>query len=431
MKEYAAGIESAALKLVEIQPATDGASESLATGAATSAGKTGASTALRSATPVPVSFAPPRDEGQPAAATSTDPYLTQAVEEHAAGHIDRTLWARAVTQAGGDNVQAQRIYLRSRATALRVRKREKRAARYANVVESLSAAPDTGFEPPAAAAPASVPTDASKVRRSFIMRNRLRTAMAAGLFAVLGLLVVVVTGVVAVPWGSDTSGLELVAVTTPRFKVFGGAKPAAPAPPAAPAAAQASSSSDFIDRLPALKKEGNWNLFVIYAVDWTRKQPGNADAWKELSQGYLKLRQYGEAQDAATKATQLAPADFLQWQNLGLINVAVQAPMEGLKAFEHAAMLNNRDVVSLVNAGLIYMQSGRIPEARTAFDKALAINTQDVQALCGAASVAQREGRVKDANEMRAQVASLGEGCSDASSVRFAADEPPRGRTGP
>src|SRR4030095_1892291 len=161
MKEYAAGIESAALKLVEIKPASDGASESLAAVASPSAGKIGVSTAPGSATPVPVSFASPRDEAHRSAAPSTDPYLTQAIEEHAAGHIDRTLWARAVTQAGGDHVQAQSIYLRSRATALRVRKREKRAARYANVVESLSAAPDTGFEPPAAAATASVSTDAS------------------------------------------------------------------------------------------------------------------------------------------------------------------------------------------------------------------------------------------------------------------------------
>jgi cytochrome c-type biogenesis protein CcmH/NrfG len=124
----------------------------------------------------------------------------------------------------------------------------------------------------------------------------------------------------------------------------------------------------------------------------------------------------------------------MQWQNLGQINVAVQAPMEGLKAFEHAAMLNDRDVVSLVGAGQIYVQSGRIPEARAAFDKALAVNAQDVQALCGAASVAQREGRAKDANEMRRQVASVAERCSDASgnaTVRVGADELLRGKASP
>ncbi|MEP6943523.1 MAG: hypothetical protein ABI981_11340 [Betaproteobacteria bacterium] len=371
-------------------------------------------------------------------ATDADPFMTQAIEEHAAGHVDRTLWMRAVAQAGGDNAQAKSIYLRSRATALRVRKREKRAARYAGVVEALNAAPDPGFEPRMGEVDTEAPSpDSSHTRRGFIKRNRLRAMMAAGVFAALGVIVVVVTGVVVVPWGGDTSGQDFTSVSAPRFHVFGGGKPSAPAVPVAatvPAAAQTPSGEDYIRKLPALKKEGNWNLFVIYAVEWSRKQPSNADAWKELSQGYLKLRQYGEAQDAATKATQLAPEDFLQWQNLGQINLAVQAPMEALKAFERAAVLNDHDAVSLINAGLLYAQAARVPEARAAFDKALAVNAQDVQALCGAASVAQREGRVKDANEMRRQVTSLAERCSDASagaSVRVAADQAPRGKTGP
>ena len=80
-----------------------------------------------------------------------------------------------MAQAGSANVQAQSIYLRSRATALRVRKREKRAARYAGVVDALSAAPDTGFEPPARdAGSASMQPATSNVRRNFAMRNRWR-----------------------------------------------------------------------------------------------------------------------------------------------------------------------------------------------------------------------------------------------------------------
>jgi tetratricopeptide (TPR) repeat protein len=184
----------------------------------------------------------------------------------------------------------------------------------------------------------------------------------------------------------------------------------------------------------ALKQEGNWNLVVLYAVEWTRKQPGNADAWKELSQGYIKLRQYGEAQDAATRAVQLAPDDFLQWQNLGHINLAIPAPVEALKAFHQAAVLNDHDVVSLVQAGLLNAQLGRLPEAGTAFAKALTVIPQDVQALCGATWVAQREGRVKDAQAMMQQVTSLGEHCGDpggGASVRVATGESPRVKTTP
>ena len=64
-----------------------------------------------------------------------------------------------------------------------------------------------------------------------------------------------------------------------------------------------------------------------------------------LSQGYIKLRQPSEAQDAATKAVQLAPDDFLQWQNLERSTSPYRCP-QALKAFHHAAVLNDHDVVS-------------------------------------------------------------------------------------
>jgi tetratricopeptide (TPR) repeat protein len=131
---------------------------------------------------------------------------------------------------------------------------------------------------------------------------------------------------------------------------------------------------------------------------------------------------------------QLAPDDFLQWQNLGQINLAIPAPAEALKAFHQAAVLNDHDVVSLVQAGILNAQFGRLPEAGAAFAKALTVIPQDVQALCGAASVAQREGRVKDVEAMTGRLTSLGERCNDlggGASVRVAAGESPRVKTTP
>jgi cytochrome c-type biogenesis protein CcmH/NrfG len=108
----------------------------------------------------------------------------------------------------------------------------------------------------------------------------------------------------------------------------------------------------------ALEKGGNWDLLVIHAAEWTRKQPSNAEAWKQLSQGYLKLRQFGEALDAATKAVQLSPENFLVWQNLGQVNLALQRPAEALLAFQRAGALNDQDVVSLVQEGKLNIQLG-------------------------------------------------------------------------
>ena len=108
--------------------------------------------------------------------------------------------------------------------------------------------------------------------------------------------------------------------------------------------------------------------------------------------GYVKLRQFGEGLDAAKKAVQLTPEDFLVWQNLGQLQAALQRPAEALSAFQRAAALNDRDVVSLVQEGLLNTQLGHLSDARIAFDKALAASSENAEALCGAASLAQKEG---------------------------------------
>lgn len=408
MKEYAPGIECRHLTLVEVR-ASSGDTESAK----------GAAPAVAGADPARASVA-----------TGADRFLTQAIDEHAAGHIDRTLWERAVAQAGGDNARAKTIYVQSRATALRVTKRENKAVRYARVVEALSNAPDSEFatlSPLAGTATATSGPD--NPRLGIVKRNRRRAMVAAGVF---GFLLVVAGLVVAL--SGEPVRQDSAAKPTPRFNVFARSTPSNQTIPATGAAGQNPAGVDLVSKLRGLKKEGNWNLVVLYAVEWTRKQPGNADAWKEASQGYIKLRQYGEAQDAATKAVQLAPDDFLQWQNLGQINLAIPAPVEALKAFHQAAVLNDHDVVSLVQAGLLNAQLGRLPEAGAAFAKALKVIPQDVQALCGAAWVAQREGRVKDAQAMTHQVTALGERCGDpgdGASVRVATGESLRVKTTP
>jgi tetratricopeptide (TPR) repeat protein len=126
-----------------------------------------------------------------------------------------------------------------------------------------------------------------------------------------------------------------------------------------------------------LKNDGKWNVLVLYATEWARKEPNNAAAWYELSVGYANLRQLDEAFDAATKAVELSPGSALFWRNLGHINLAVD----------------------------------RLPEAGIAFDRALAMSSDDVDALCGAALVAQRQGRPKDADAIAKRVKSLDGSC--------------------
>ena len=410
MKEYAAGISSSEISLVDV-PATSRDAAAVAD-AASSAG-----TAILSApAAAPVSAR---------AAATVDRFLAKATKEHAAGHVDQPLWVRAVAQAGGDEALTTRLYLDSRATALRVEKRQERAARHARVVEELSSAPDPGIDAQAPE-PRNEPTskEPSQPPRRSTGPNRRRMFLVAG---VLG-SIVVIGGLVALLSDSDAAQQHNVAKPAPLVNASG--RPMPSGQTASVAANKGSparedvSGEDFVGRVQALEKAGNWNLLVIHAAEWTRKQPSNAEAWKQLSQGYLKLRQFGEALDAATKAVQLSPENFLVWQNLGQVNLALQRPPEALVAFQRAAALNDRDVISLVQEGKLNAQLGHLPDARIAFAKALAVSPEDVQALCGAASIAQKEGRVKDADAMMRQVTSLDGRCRDSSgteSVRVVA----------
>ena len=359
-------------------------------------------------------------------AASDDRFLLRAAKEHAAGHTDPSLWAHALARAGEDKALATRLYLESRATALRVAKRNEEEERRARVVEVLSNAPEPGFV--AQEAPARDET-APKAPGQTSRPNRRIILVAALLGSV-----VVIAGSIALFWPDNA---QLGKPAAGASSVAASARPNSSLPRAATTAGlsgvlhASASVEEIASKVQALEKEGNWNLVVIYATEWTRKQPGNAVAWIGLSRGYLRLRQFGDALDAATKAIELAPDHYLPWQNLGHLYVALQRPAEALSAFQQATALNDLDRVSLKQVGALGTQLGRLGEARIAFDKALGLNPEDIEALCGAASLARREGRPKDAEALAAKAASLDAACREpdaGESVRVAGGDPPQSR---
>ena len=161
------------------------------------------------------------------------------------------------------------------------------------------------------------------------------------------------------------------------------------------------------------KDARNWNVLVLYAAEWTRKEPESAQAWKELGGGYLRLRQYDDALEATRKAAMKSPNDAELWQNLGLINAALHQPVPALSAFEKASELNPRDVTSRVQAGLLNVELNHLPQARANFASALEINPLTPEALCGTATVARKEGRTKDVDSIVRQAKASGFECSE------------------
>jgi tetratricopeptide (TPR) repeat protein len=394
MREYAAGVRSSELSLVDTQAGEEAAA------------------------------VPPPSAAQAPSEPIEDRFLAKAREEHAKGHVDSALWARAVAHAGRDEAKALRLYLDTRATAIRVAKRQDKAARKARVVETLSQ-PDRGLELPAVAAQAG-PSKSAR-GRSGALANRKLVFLAAG---VLVSALAIVGVVVLWPASAPAPGSHVAKAATP-INVAAGTKSVAQtaAPTPAPGKAADGVSDAVLSQVQALEKEGNWNLLVIYTAEWTRKQPFNPRAWKTLSVGYLKLRQFTEALDAATRATELAPEDSALWQNLGQINLAVPRPAEALAAFQRATALNDKDLVSLAQEGSLNTQLGHLGEAKLAFDKALALNPEDITTLCGSASLAQKEGRTKDAEAIALRVTTLDARCSfpsEGQTVRVASAPPPK-----
>jgi len=240
-------------------------------------------------------------------------------------------------------------------------------------VESLNAAPDTGFEPPAAdAGTESTRPITSSVRRSFIMRNRVRATMAAGVFALLGIMVVVTHRC-----GGGAVGRRHVGTRAHRgdYTPFQGFRRretfAFRARPAAPAEVQAPSGEDLHRQAAGAEKGRQLEPF--------RHLRRRVDATTTKQCGCLERAQPGLSQVAPVTARHrmLRPRrrssrrrTFCSGRTSGRSTSAIQAPIEGLKAFEraaHAERSRRRDAWSMPDSSM--SSQGRIPEARSMFDK--------------------------------------------------------------
>ena len=277
-------------------------------------------------------------------------------------------------QCGADASLAIAAYLRARATWLQ-QKQDERSQRQARGAGSLRDASDRKVE--SEPHREIVSTTLADVRPRGLKPNLKYLAAAAAALA----FVVAVVWLIVSPRESESVRQTIVSAAAPL------PDRAAPPNPLGSEQALVKSSSGgtnqggpdvtFETTVQKLKNDGQWNVLVLYAAEWARKEPNNAAPWYELSVGYAKLRQLEDALNAATKAVQLSPGDSLLWRNLGHVNLAVE----------------------------------RLPEAGIAFDRALAVSADDVDALCGAALVAQRQGRPKDADAIAKRVESVDASC--------------------
>ena len=323
---------------------------------------------------------------------SADRFLKEATREYQAGRIDQPLWMRAAAQSGGNEFVARDAYLRARATAMKLAQRQRRAD------------PDSQGDVARA-----TNIDADLPNRAIGGGNETTSARKHKYVATAVALVAIVAGA-SWWWGSGGSPNVVAAVPAPAVATASGAATASQA--------QASAEPEdhgkyFGGKIHELKAAGNWNVLVLYASEWSRKQPTNPTAWKELSIGYSNMRQFDDALQAATRATQLAPNDASLWRYLAQVNLSLDQPAAALDAFDKAVALDDRDALTLVQAGNVKTQLDRLPEARALFDQVLAANPDDIGALCGKVLLAQRSKQAKEADALARQIKALDGRCHD------------------
>lgn len=346
-----------------------------------------------------------------AGVTNPDRFLIEATREFTEGRIDQPLWARALIQGQGDEASARVAYLRARATALRVLKRDKRLERADRRTRAASAAINS-FAIPASQQDVSssrANEAAYRTARPWL-RSRTAVAVTLGSLVVVAVLFVTLRASLSTAEPADAAAAPPAAPSGPDRRA--GNAPVA-SNKAVINAANEDPSPEFMARIQELKTVGNWNVVVLQASAWTRKQPANTTAWKELGIGYANMRQFDDARAALQKAVELAPKDALLWRTLGQLDLDVDEPVEALAAFDEATRWNDKDEFSFVQAGILNARLGRLPEARLAFSNALALNSDNVDARCGVALTAQRQPLPKDAKATGGQVTPSSGGCRD------------------
>jgi Flp pilus assembly protein TadD len=300
-----------------------------------------------------------------------DTWLVRAAREYRSGWIDQPLWAQILAESGNDESQAKAVYIRARAKLLHQARRDRRARRAAKKINLAT-------ESPAEAAP----TEARRRRRKradSTFRFMPYAATMLGLIAMAAGIWVVVANQQGTPLARPhiASPIARPEVAS-SVRSTNSPKVSADATSVATAAARAEDTQvAFPEKIAKLIEAKNWNMAVIYASDWTRKEPTNVNAWIHLGNAYTAIGQFRDAFDAATKAAELAPDDPRVWRSLGHVNIALD----------------------------------RSEEAKAAFDKAVAANPGDTEALCGQVLVARQQGRTKDADAIAIKVQSLGPPC--------------------
>ncbi len=123
------------------------------------------------------------------------------------------------------------------------------------------------------------------------------------------------------------------------------------APPAAPAG-----DGEFgLARAVELERRGDWSGLLDWGQQWTRAEPGNAQAWFVLGRAWGKLKRPAEAIAAYRRNLALAPGDVEAMNNLGNAYRDSGRVREALVVYRDAVQLDPSYVAAWHNLGLVFL----------------------------------------------------------------------------
>src|SRR5215471_3004772 len=180
-----------------------------------------------------------------AAVPAADRFLAEAARALESGQLDQPLWARAVAQAGGDEKLARPGYLKARATAMRLEKRNRRALRVARRERAISSANG---------AMAGNSGRGATEKYSFTGLTRTQLAWLTGILSFL----LVAAALIAFRSGDQPQQPGAASTVRPMAQSKPGATDAGAGP--GTRATAAIPREDFAARVKELKEAGNWNV---------------------------------------------------------------------------------------------------------------------------------------------------------------------------
>ncbi|HEX3633301.1 MAG TPA: hypothetical protein VHZ01_12385, partial [Casimicrobiaceae bacterium] len=251
--------------------------------------------AVEEARPAPVASPAKADPQRDLRMTTADEFLAAAAKEYEAGTIDRVLWRQAVDQHGRDVSLVIAAYLRARATALQVRHKAAAPA----PIES----PERGAKESASAGRRTIeaepPFESEPGRFSLARLREIPPKILYTAAATVALASAVSITYLVVSLRQSESAPAPVVAAAPAARQLAAAPPLKTEKALVMTSSRSGANEGGPDSLAAtvreLKIAGNWNVLVLYANEWTRKEPNNPAAWRELSIGYANLHQFNDA----------------------------------------------------------------------------------------------------------------------------------------